>query len=75
MALFHQGKTILTPAKAREVYDVTGAGDTVISILCLSLAAGANFEQAVTLTNIAAGIVVGKVGTAGVSPEELIAAL
>ncbi len=73
MALFSEGKMTLVPARAREVFDVTGAGDTVISILCLALAAGANLADAVQLTNIAAGIAVGKVGTATVSPEELLA--
>ncbi len=72
MALFADGKMTLVPAHAREVYDVTGAGDTVISVLCLALAAGAQMLDAVELTNIAAGIVVGKVGTAGVTPAELL---
>lgn len=73
MALFADGKMTLVPARAREVYDVTGAGDTVISVLCLALAAGASMLDAVELTNIAAGIVVGKVGTGGVTPGELLA--
>ena len=59
------------PARAREVFDVTGAGDTVISVLATALAAGAGIEQAVALANIAAGIVVGKLGTAVVSAPEL----
>jgi len=59
-------------ARAKEVFDVTGAGDTVISILTLALAAGANLLDAVKLTNVAAGIVVGKVGTAAVTPTELL---
>ena len=59
------------PARAREVFDVTGAGDTVISVLAVSLAAGAAMEDAVALANIAAGIVVGKLGTAVVSAPEL----
>jgi len=59
------------PARAREVFDVTGAGDTVISVLAASLAAGQTFEQATALANTAAGIVVGKLGTATVSTEEL----
>jgi D-beta-D-heptose 7-phosphate kinase/D-beta-D-heptose 1-phosphate adenosyltransferase len=59
------------PARAREVYDVTGAGDTVISTLAVCLAAGAELEDAVALANIAAGIVVGKLGTAVVSAPEL----
>ena len=59
------------PARAREGYDVTGAGDTVISTLAASLAAGSALPDAVGLANIAAGIVVGKVGTASVSAPEL----
>lgn len=61
--------------KETEVYDVVGAGDTFISALSLSLAAGADFAQACTLANLAAGISVSKVGTATVSPEELKSAL
>jgi len=71
MALFADGKMILVAARAREVYDITGAGDTVISVLCLALAAGAPMLDAVELTNIAAGIVVGKIGTGGITPDEL----
>ncbi len=56
---------------AREVFDVTGAGDTVISTLALALAAGATFIEAAYLANAAAGIVVGKLGTATVTPSEL----
>jgi D-beta-D-heptose 7-phosphate kinase/D-beta-D-heptose 1-phosphate adenosyltransferase len=59
------------PAHAREVFDVTGAGDTVISVLAASLAAGATLPDAVALANLAAGVVVGKLGTAAVSREEL----
>lgn len=59
------------PAHAREVFDVTGAGDTVISVLAASLAAGAALPDAVALANLAAGVVVGKLGTAAVSVEEL----
>lgn len=59
------------PTRAREVYDVTGAGDTVISVLAASLASGADFEQATLLANTAAGIVVGKLGTATATTEEL----
>ena len=59
------------PTRAREVYDVTGAGDTVISVLAASLAAGQPLTIATTLANTAAGIVVGKLGTATVSTEEL----
>ncbi|MCB1678191.1 MAG: bifunctional D-glycero-beta-D-manno-heptose-7-phosphate kinase/D-glycero-beta-D-manno-heptose 1-phosphate adenylyltransferase HldE [Halioglobus sp.] len=59
------------PARAREVYDVTGAGDTVIGVLAAAVAAGADLPLAVSLANIAAGIVVGKLGTAAVSAPEL----
>ncbi|PWT88137.1 MAG: D-glycero-beta-D-manno-heptose-7-phosphate kinase [Blastocatellia bacterium] len=58
---------------AREVYDVTGAGDTVIAALAGALAAGASMFEAAVLANHAAGIVVGKVGTATAKPEELLA--
>lgn len=72
MALFEQdGAVTAVPTVAKEVYDVTGAGDTVISALTLALAAGSTFPEAAVLANYAAGIVVGKVGTATVSPEEL----
>ncbi|WP_296216830.1 bifunctional D-glycero-beta-D-manno-heptose-7-phosphate kinase/D-glycero-beta-D-manno-heptose 1-phosphate adenylyltransferase HldE [Pseudomonas sp. UBA2684] len=59
------------PARAREVFDVTGAGDTVISTLAAALAAGEALPQAVALANLAAGIVVGKLGTAVISAPEL----
>jgi D-beta-D-heptose 7-phosphate kinase/D-beta-D-heptose 1-phosphate adenosyltransferase len=63
------------PAKAREVFDVTGAGDTVISVLAAALAAGCPLAQATELANLAAGIVVGKLGAASVGAEELDYAL
>ena len=63
------------PAEAREVFDVTGAGDTVIGVLALSMAAGASFREAAYLANHAAGIAVGKAGTATVTREELKSAL
>ena len=59
------------PARAREVFDVTGAGDTVIAVLASAVAAGAELPDAVALANIAASIVVGKLGTATVSGPEL----
>ena len=59
------------PARAREVFDVTGAGDTVISVLAASLAAGQPMPNAVAMANLAAGIVVGKLGTAAISAPEL----
>lgn len=72
MTLLRAGKAELhLPAHAREVFDVTGAGDTVISTLAVALAAGSPLEEAVALANIAAGIVVGKLGTAVVSAPEL----
>jgi len=66
------GRLTHIPTVAREVYDVTGAGDTVIATLALALAAGAPIDEAAVIANQAAGIVVGKVGTATVSREELI---
>lgn len=72
MTLLRKDQTELhLPARAREVFDVTGAGDTVISVLAAALAAGSALEQAVALSNMAAGIVVGKLGTATVSGPEL----
>ncbi|MEP1471439.1 MAG: bifunctional D-glycero-beta-D-manno-heptose-7-phosphate kinase/D-glycero-beta-D-manno-heptose 1-phosphate adenylyltransferase HldE [Halieaceae bacterium] len=59
------------PARAREVFDVTGAGDTVIAVLAASVAAGSALPEAVGLANVAASIVVGKLGTASVSAPEL----
>jgi rfaE bifunctional protein kinase chain/domain len=78
MSLFEKdGRTTHTafPAEAREVFDVTGAGDTVIGVLALCLASGATFREAAAIANHAAGIVVGKVGTATISREELRKAL
>ena len=59
----------------RQVFDVTGAGDTVLSVLSLAVAAGASLPEAAFLANVAAGVVVGKLGTASISPQELVAAL
>ncbi|WP_303902513.1 bifunctional D-glycero-beta-D-manno-heptose-7-phosphate kinase/D-glycero-beta-D-manno-heptose 1-phosphate adenylyltransferase HldE [Thiohalomonas denitrificans] len=59
------------PTRAREVFDVTGAGDTVISVLAAAVAAGQDLAEATSLANIAAGVVVGKLGTATVTPDEL----
>jgi D-beta-D-heptose 7-phosphate kinase/D-beta-D-heptose 1-phosphate adenosyltransferase len=61
------------PTVAREVYDVTGAGDTVIATLALALAGGASLVEAAVLANHAAGVVVGKVGTASLNCDELLA--
>jgi D-beta-D-heptose 7-phosphate kinase/D-beta-D-heptose 1-phosphate adenosyltransferase len=63
------------PAEAAEVFDVSGAGDTVIATLSLAMSVGAAMPEAVRLANIAAGVAVGKVGTATVRPDELLAAL
>jgi D-beta-D-heptose 7-phosphate kinase/D-beta-D-heptose 1-phosphate adenosyltransferase len=60
------------PTRAREVFDVSGAGDTVIAIFTLALTAGANPAEAAEIANHASGIVVGKLGTATVTPEELL---
>jgi D-beta-D-heptose 7-phosphate kinase/D-beta-D-heptose 1-phosphate adenosyltransferase len=68
----HRGVPVDIPTVAKEVFDVTGAGDTVIGVFALSVAAGASFRDAATIANRAAGIVVGKVGTASVTREELI---
>jgi D-beta-D-heptose 7-phosphate kinase/D-beta-D-heptose 1-phosphate adenosyltransferase len=72
MMLFRKGlPPYHTPTKAREIYDVSGAGDTVISLYTLALTAGATAEEAAEIANHAAGIVVGKLGTATCSREEL----
>src|SRR5699024_8554114 len=63
------------PTKAQEVFDVTGAGDTVISVLGAALAAGSPLKEATMLANLAAGIAVGKLGTASVTCDELQMAL
>ena len=76
MSLFeHHGAVTHIPTMAKAVFDVTGAGDTVVSTLGLALAAGAKMQEAAVLSNVAAGIVVGIVGTATVSREALQAAL
>lgn len=72
MALFEKnGAVTKIPTAAREVYDVSGAGDTVIAVFGLALAGGADMKHAAILSNLAAGIVVGKLGTATVSQEEI----
>jgi D-beta-D-heptose 7-phosphate kinase/D-beta-D-heptose 1-phosphate adenosyltransferase len=74
MSLYQRSHPALhIAAAAREVYDVTGAGDTVIATAALALACGESFTRAAELSNRAAGIVVGKLGTATVLPEELLA--
>lgn len=72
MTLLQKGlPAIHLPTRAKEVFDVTGAGDTVISVLAAALAAGESFADATALSNLAAGIVVSKLGTATVNMEEL----
>lgn len=76
MMLFEKnGGITKIPTAAREVYDVSGAGDTVISVLALALAAGASMREAAVIANAAAGVVVGKLGTATLTREELRAAM
>ncbi len=75
MSLFREAGVFHEPARALEVYDVSGAGDTVIATLAAMLAVGSRWEDAVHVANLAGGIVVGKLGTAVVSREELSAAL
>jgi D-beta-D-heptose 7-phosphate kinase/D-beta-D-heptose 1-phosphate adenosyltransferase len=75
MSLFELGRPVVhVPAQAREVYDVTGAGDTVAGTLGLTVAVGGGLETACKLASLAAAVVVGKVGTATCSAEELRAA-
>jgi len=68
-------KSLHIPTIAKEVYDVTGAGDTVIACAALALLAGASIQEAAVLSNTAAGIVVGKIGTATITPSELLPSL
>ncbi|MFA5139490.1 MAG: D-glycero-beta-D-manno-heptose-7-phosphate kinase [Elusimicrobiota bacterium] len=76
MTLFQaRGPLVHIPTQAKEVYDVTGAGDTVVSVMALSLACQAGLADSAALSNVAAGIVVGKLGTATVSAAEIETAL
>lgn len=76
MTLLHKDRAPLDlPTRARDVFDVTGAGDTVVAVLGAGLACGLALEDATSLANAAAGVVVGKLGTATVSHAELVAAL
>ncbi|MCM8611231.1 D-glycero-beta-D-manno-heptose-7-phosphate kinase [Accumulibacter sp.] len=75
MSLFHRSGPIHEKAVAREVFDVSGAGDTVIATLAVMLACGAGWPDAVHAANVAAGLVVGKLGTAVVEGGELAAAV
>jgi len=72
MSLFIDDQHIHSPAQAREVYDVSGAGDTVISTIALALVSDMENKQRLELANAAAGVVVGKVGTATVTVDEII---
>ncbi|WP_371868407.1 D-glycero-beta-D-manno-heptose-7-phosphate kinase [Duganella margarita] len=73
MTLYTDGAQVHMPAQAREVFDVSGAGDTVIATMACMLGTGAGWQQAVETANRAGGIVVGKLGTATVTREELFA--
>jgi len=75
IALVRSGNKMIAPARARQVFDVSGAGDTVVAVMALCLASGVLPEDAVQLANLAAGIVVGKVGTVPAEKHELLAAL
>jgi D-beta-D-heptose 7-phosphate kinase/D-beta-D-heptose 1-phosphate adenosyltransferase len=76
MSIFERGKrAVHIPTNAREVFDVTGAGDTVIAAAALALLAGATIQEAAILANAAAGVVVAKIGTATCSPDELLSAI
>lgn len=72
MTLYRENEVFHEPTQSREVFDVSGAGDTVIGTLAVMLASGADMRDAVCIANRAAGIVVGKLGTAVVSREEII---
>ncbi|AOK15898.1 hypothetical protein WT26_07610 [Burkholderia cepacia] len=71
MSLFLEGRHIHIPTQAREVFDVSGAGDTVIATMAAALGSGLDIEAAARLANAAAGIVVGKFGTTPISVDEL----
>jgi len=76
LSVMEKGKKFIhIPTIAKEVYDVTGAGDTVIATATLALLSRASIQEAAVLSNAAAGIVVGKIGTAPVTPPELVASL
>ena len=77
MALFAPGAgqvaPWMIPTEAREVFDVSGAGDTVIAAFSAAVAAGADWREAAMLANAAAGVVVAKIGTATATPAEILA--
>jgi len=72
MSLYRANEALHEPTQTREVFDVSGAGDTVIATLAVMLASGADLPDAMHIANRAAGIVVGKLGTAVVSREEIV---
>src|SRR4029077_9710661 len=73
MALAHRdGTKKLFPTRPRQVYDITGAGDMVLSVLGMALAAGADFDAAIALANCAGGLEVEKIGVATVSRDEIL---
>ena len=73
MVLFEKDEEPFSiPALASEVYDVSGAGDTVLSVASLAIASGASLKDSIVLANFAAAVVVKKVGTATLTPSELI---
>ncbi len=75
MLLFQPGEPVFrAPSRAREVFDVSGAGDTAIAVFTVALCAGASPSEAAELANAASGIAVGKLGTAAITPQELIGA-
>ena len=75
MTLISDAEPVTWPAEARQVFDVTGAGDTVIALLGAGVAAGLSFAAAAQLANLAAGLVVRKIGAAAVTVSELKLAL
>jgi D-beta-D-heptose 7-phosphate kinase/D-beta-D-heptose 1-phosphate adenosyltransferase len=76
LSLFYRdGRELHLPTEAREVFDVSGAGDTVLALIGLGLAAGLPLADAAQLSNVAAGVVVGKVGTSTVAPDEILDAI
>ncbi len=75
MSLFEGADETHIPTTAKEVFDVSGAGDTVVAVIALALAAGASYRESAALANVAAGVVVEKLGTATLTPDELTEAL
>ncbi len=75
MSLFEEDGETHIPTTAKEVFDVSGAGDTVAAVVSLALAVGASYRESAALANVAAGVVVEKLGTATLSPEEFTEAL